>query len=307
MNAVKVSNLVVGYKKTKILKGISFNIDEGTIVGYLGPNGAGKTTTILTLLGILKPWSGYVKIFGMDVSKKSTEVKQLIAVAHQEATGDPFLTVEENIYLYQRLRGIPKKRAKIKTEEYIKSFNLEEHRRKLFLELSPGLAKKVQVARCLASVTESTRLIILDEPTAGSDPSFKLKLWNIIKMLKEDGKTVILTTHNMEDVENLCDKVIFIKNGKIIFDGALSNLKRNFRINQLYRIKCGFPKQFLQKAKVLGFNVTRIENNEIYFETPKQYKISELASLFEECIVEEIGYAGKDLNEIFVELVEGEK
>ena len=305
MYAIRLHDLVTGYGRTKVLKGISLNVEEGSILGYLGPNGAGKTTTILTILGILKPWRGKVEVFGYDVVKYPKIVKKMTLVAHQELAGDPFLTVEENILFYLRLRGMPKNDAVKKTEEVLELFNLSEHRRKMFIHLSPGLAKRVQVAKCFAAVTDRTRLMILDEPTAGTDPRFKLRLWGELQRLRDNGVTIMLTTNIMEDVERICDKVAFINAGKIIFYGSVPELKRRFRIEHLYRIKCRNTEILEELAEKHGFRVIGRRGENIYIETNDTYSIPELSRILSGCGLEGIEIAGKDLNEIFAELVGG--
>ena len=217
MIAVKIENVKKSYKDTKALKGVSAEIKSGELYGLLGLNGAGKTTLISVIAGLIKADEGDITVDGKSVKTDSDEVKRIIAVSPQETAVAPNLTVKENIEFFAELYGKPKDRAIIAMQE----FGLTEVANKRAKTLSGGYARRLSVA---AAVITEPKLLILDEPTLGLDVIARRELWKLINARK--GKTtIILTTHYLEEVEALCDRICALKEGEKIFEGTVDEMK----------------------------------------------------------------------------------
>lgn len=217
MIAVKIENVKKSYKDTKALKGVSAEIKPGELYGLLGLNGAGKTTLISIIAGLTKADDGDITVGGKSVKTESDEVKKIIAVSPQETAVAPNLTVKENLEFFAELYGKPKDRAIIAMEE----FGLTEVANKRAKTLSGGYARRLSIA---AAVITEPKLLILDEPTLGLDVIARRELWKLINARK--GKTtIILTTHYLEEVEALCDRICALKEGEKIFEGTVDEMK----------------------------------------------------------------------------------
>lgn len=217
MIAVKIENVKKSYKDTKALKGVSAEIKPGELYGLLGLNGAGKTTLISVIAGLIKADEGDITVDGKSVKTDSDEVKRIIAVSPQETAVAPNLTVKENLEFFAELYGKPKDRAIIAMQE----FGLIEVANKRAKTLSGGYARRLSIA---AAVITEPKLLILDEPTLGLDVIARRELWKLINARK--GKTtIILTTHYLEEVEALCDRICALKEGEKIFEGTVDELK----------------------------------------------------------------------------------
>lgn len=217
MIAVKIENVKKSYKDTKALKGVSAEIKSGELYGLLGLNGAGKTTLISAIAGLIKADEGDITVDGKSVKTDSDEVKRIIAVSPQETAVAPNLTVKENLEFFAELYGKPKDRAIIAMQE----FGLTEVVNKRAKTLSGGYARRLSVA---AAVITEPKLLILDEPTLGLDVIARRELWKLINARK--GKTtIILTTHYLEEVEALCDRICALKEGEKIFEGTVDEMK----------------------------------------------------------------------------------
>jgi len=218
MDALKITNLVKKYgnKKTAV-DDISFEIKKGEFFGFLGPNGAGKSTTIHCITGISKITSGTIEVFGLDVEKEYKEARKLIGLAPQEFNIDIFSTTQKILDHVAGFYGIRKAEREKRIKELLGEFEIEEYKDMKFRELSGGIKRRVMLARAMVHDPE---FIILDEPTAGVDVELRHELWGILKKLNESGKTILLTSHYLEEVELLCERIAFIKNGKIVSLGS---------------------------------------------------------------------------------------
>ena len=233
--AVCVSQLFKSYKNgTEATRGIDFTARRGEAVAILGPNGAGKTTFLRQLTTELKPTSGAIEIFGVDAIRKANEAKLLMGVTPQEAGVFETLTVREHLELFGKLKGLDKHAARTETSELLKSLELENQSKKRVGELSGGQRRRILIGLALLG---KPPLLILDEPTTGLDPQSRRAVWHLLKKVIEDGATVILSTHYMEEAEFLSSRIAFINGGKIVADGNLSELRAKFpnkyRVNYL--------------------------------------------------------------------------
>ncbi|MBP5342322.1 ATP-binding cassette domain-containing protein [bacterium] len=220
MNAVEIKNLRKEYKDIVAVNDLNLEIKEGELFSLLGVNGAGKTTTIKMLSTLTKPTSGDAYILGYSILKDENKIKELIDVSMQETAIARKLTVDENIDFYASLSGLTKEDAKkVKIDIYNK-FDLEKYKDKSASKLSGGYQRKLSIALSLIS---NPKVLFLDEPTLGLDVIARRELWNKIKELKSK-MTIILTTHYMEEAENLSDRIGIMKDGNLLFVGAKEEL-----------------------------------------------------------------------------------
>ena len=206
---IKVYNLKRSFAKKLAVDDISFNVKRGEIFGFLGPNGAGKSTTIKMLIGQLIPDDGEIRINDIDPQNDENKLSRMIGVVPEKQNLYSNINVKQNLNIFADLYGI--KRSKV--DKLIKNFGLEEHTTKKINELSKGLRQRVLVARALI---HSPEILFLDEPTSGLDPNIAEDIREIIKELRNKGKTIFLTTHYMEEAEELCDRLAIINRGKLV-------------------------------------------------------------------------------------------
>jgi len=225
--AIEVNSLIKKYGDLTAVDSISFIINKGEIFSFLGPNGAGKTTTVEILECLRKPTSGRAYVLGFDISKDQDEIKKRIGVLPQEFNTFDSLTVRENLQYFAGMFG-----SSVDIDGLIKLVDLEDKRNEQYKKLSGGLKQRLGVAMALVNNPE---IVFLDEPTGGLDPKARHEVWNVIRGLKRQGKTVFLTTHYMEEAEVLSDTVTIIHKGKIVATGTPEELitrygKRNLLI-----------------------------------------------------------------------------
>jgi ABC-2 type transport system ATP-binding protein len=219
---IRVDDLRKSYGETRAVDGVTFEVRQGEVFGLLGPNGAGKTTTVEILEGLRKPDTGTVTVLGLDVRRHVDELKSRIGVALQTAALYPKLTVIEVLTLFRSFYGSGREPT-----ELVDLLDLGEKRTTRTQDLSGGQRQRLAVA--LALVNDPT-LVFLDEPTTGMDPAARRSLWDIIESLRRDGRTVLLTTHYMEEAEILCDRIAIMDHGRILETGTVSELvSRRFR------------------------------------------------------------------------------
>ena len=221
-NAIETQNLKKHFNEIHAVDGIDIQIPRGSLYGVLGPNGAGKTTTIRMLSTILHPTSGDAEVLGFDIKKEAHEIRKRIGVCPQELVLYPRLTARENIHLIAQMHGLTKKDYKEKTDDLLGKMNLLDRANSLVKGFSGGMQRRVNV---LMAVIHEPELLFFDEPTAGLDPQSRRVVWDFIKDFQEKGSTIILTTHNMEEADDLSDELIIIDHGKIIAQGTPDELK----------------------------------------------------------------------------------
>lgn len=218
---LEIKDLVKVYGKGKNAKravdGISLSIPKGSFYGLLGPNGAGKSTTIHCITGIAQPTEGQILVDGIDAVENYKDARLKVGLSPQEFNVDIFSTPTNLIDFMGGYYGIPKRERSERGEELIKRFDLEAHKDVAFQKLSGGLKRRVILARALIHTPD---LLILDEPTAGVDVEQRHGLWQYLKEMNERGKTIILTSHYLEEIQYLCNEIAIINNGKIIAEGT---------------------------------------------------------------------------------------
>ncbi len=207
----------VGKNQKVAVDNISLSVKRGSFFGLLGPNGAGKSTTIHCITGISQPTSGQILIDGVDVVKDYKLARTKVGLSPQEFNVDIFSSPEKLMDYMGGYYGIKEEERKLKIEELIKRFDLEKHRKVKFQKLSGGLKRRTMLGRALIHTPD---LLILDEPTAGVDVEQRRDLWEYLKELNAGGKTIILTSHYLEEIQYLCNEIAIINNGKIVAEGT---------------------------------------------------------------------------------------
>ena len=224
--ALKIEKLRKTYSTGILaLDGVSLEVGAGRFFGLLGPNGAGKTTLINTVVSLARPDSGRVEVFGKDAYEEFREARRMIGVSPQEINLDKFLTVEETMLFHAGYYGVPKKKARERTEELLERFALVDKRKQRVNTLSGGMKRRVLFARALM---HDPKVLFLDEPTAGVDVELRYKLWGYIRELNRGGLTILLTTHYLEEAEALCEEIALINGGKIAAQGTSAELKDRY-------------------------------------------------------------------------------
>ena len=207
------------------LNGVSLNIQAGRFFGLLGPNGAGKTTLINSIVSLARPDSGSVKVFGRDAFEEFREARRMIGVSPQEINLDKFLTVEEVLLYHAGYYGVPKIKARERAGEMLERFALVDKRKQRVNTLSGGMKRRVLFARALM---HDPKILFLDEPTAGVDVELRYSLWEYIRELNRGGLTILLTTHYLEEADELCEEIALINHGRIAAQGTSASLKQKF-------------------------------------------------------------------------------
>ena len=218
---VTVERLTKFFHDRCAVDNISFSIQQGECLGFLGPNGAGKTTTIKMLLGLVRQSSGSITLMDMHIPEQLREAKRIIGVVPQTDSLDPDLTVQENLLTYAAFFNIPHQIALAKADELLRFFALSNRKDEVIEHLSGGQRRRMLLARALIN---DPKLLILDEPTVGLDPQSRLMIWQHLEMLQEKGITMLLTSHYLDEVERLSDRVLILDHGTIVAQGIPQEL-----------------------------------------------------------------------------------
>jgi len=231
VRALDVTDLVKRYPTgTEALRSVSLHIEAGEFFGLLGPNGAGKSTLIHCATGLAQPTSGAIRIFGNDAIEHYAAARLAVGLAPQEINLDWFLTVGETLDYHAGYFGIPRKERRERARELLEAFSLVDKKDDRTRTLSGGMKRRLLLARALM---HRPRLLILDEPTAGVDVELRLELWRYIERINAEGTTILLTTHYLEEAEQLCDRIAFINEGRIVAEGTSRELAADFGVSTL--------------------------------------------------------------------------
>jgi ABC-2 type transport system ATP-binding protein len=231
-DALHIEDLVKRYPTgVEALRGVSLKIAPGELFGLLGPNGAGKSTLIHCATGLAQASSGSIEIFGHDaVGKDYGEARQAVGLAPQEPNLDWFLTVAETLDYHAGYFGMPKRERRERSEELLETFSLTEKRDERTRTLSGGMKRRLILARAMM---HRPRMLILDEPTAGVDVELRLELWHYVQRINQEGTSILLTTHYIEEAEQLCDRIAFINEGQIVGEGTSAELADRYGVANL--------------------------------------------------------------------------
>ena len=221
--SIQSKGLQKSYKQLHVLKGVDFEVEKGSIFALLGSNGAGKTTIVKILTTLLKPDGGTAFVNGFEVASNDNDVRQSISLTGQFAAVDEVLTGRENLIMIARLRHL--KNPRLVADDLMNRFGLTDAADRRVSTYSGGMRRRLDIAMSLVG---KPQLIFLDEPTTGLDPEARLEVWKIVKELANGGTTVFLTTQNLEEAEQLADKIAILHAGRIIANGTLAELKKLF-------------------------------------------------------------------------------
>jgi lipooligosaccharide transport system ATP-binding protein len=218
---IDVEGLEKRYGDVHAVRGVTFSIRRGTCVGLLGPNGAGKTTTMRMILALVHPTGGRLRLFGQPPEALGRAMRQRVGVVPQEDNLDPDLSVRQNLEVYGTYFGIPAADVAARVPRLLEFMQLGERSDAKVMQLSGGMKRRLIIARALIADPE---LVILDEPTTGLDPQARVLIWRRLLDLKREGKTLLLTTHYMDEAQRLCDRIIIIDHGKVLDEGSPQEL-----------------------------------------------------------------------------------
>ena len=296
---IEIKNLHKKYDNVHAVKGIDLSIKKGEFYGLLGPNGAGKPTTINSITSLVKPTSGEVKILGKDIVSDFRYARSQVGIASQELSNDWFFPLEELLYYQAGFYGITRKNSKKRIEYILEKLGLYEHRKKKMRMLSGGMKRRLQIAKALV---HDPQILILDEPTAGVDVELRHDLWEYLKELHAEGKTILLTTHYIDEAELLCERVGIIDSGKLIVEDTVKNLKNMVNKSGITIHTKG---NFLNLDKILNNFNPYIDQNkiEILTKTPNSDLPEIILKLSENNIkIEDIQLSQASLEDVFLEL-----
>ena len=307
MDVIESEGLTKRFGDVLAVDNVTFRVREGEIFGFLGPNGAGKTTTINMLITLMRPTEGSARVAGYDIIKEPDKVRKKIGVVFQDPTLDRRLTGWENLYIHGRLYGIPSRELKLRIKELFEFVELKGWENKIVQYYSGGMMRRLEIARALLYNPE---ILFLDEPTLGLDPQSRAKVWDYIREIKsEEGMTIFLTTHYMEEAEKLCDRVAIIDYGRIIALGTVEELKSKVgnEIIYLNTTLDGQEKIFIERLrsldsirdlKVLKDGIISLSVNNAPETIPKV--LQEAQRL--EVEIREVRYLRPSLEDVFLQL-----
>jgi ABC-2 type transport system ATP-binding protein len=232
-SAIVIENLVKEFEDVTAVDGVSLQVVEGELFGLLGPNGAGKTTIINVLCGLLKPTSGSAIVGGYDVQKEPAKVKEIIGVCVQETAVYPYLTGAENVELFGNLHAMDKNALKARRDMLLEKLGLTQDSERRAQKYSGGMKRRLSL---ILALIHDPQIAFLDEPTVAMDPQSRHAVWDFTRELKRNGKTIILTTHYMEEAEELCDRVGVIDHGKLIALGSPKDLISKNEVKNLEEV-----------------------------------------------------------------------
>ena len=263
MNAIEIQSLKKTYNTgVEALKGIDLSIPQGSFFGLLGPNGAGKTTTIGILTGLVNKTSGSAKILNYDIIDDYKNARRSIGLSPQEINLDVFFTIKKILEFQAGYFGVPSKIAVKKVDEVLKKLGIYDKKDNTARHLSGGMKRRVQIAKALV---HDPPILILDEPTAGVDIELRHMLWDYLTLLNKEGKTILLTTHYIEEAEKLCNEVAIINNGEIIKQGDTKSIIKEVSLNTIeIELEDSSNINFSDKINyTLEGNILKIQSKEV--------------------------------------------
>jgi ABC-2 type transport system ATP-binding protein len=304
MKALSLSNLRKVYKNGfEALKSINMDVEEGDFFALLGPNGAGKSTTIGIISSLVTKTSGRVCVFGHDLDREPDAVKRSIGLVPQEVNFNQFEKARHIVANQAGYYGIRRKRAMQRADECLEVLGLGDKRNQSARELSGGMKRRLMIARALA---HSPRLLILDEPTAGVDIEIRRSMWDYLRRLNREGTTIILTTHYLEEAENLCRNIAIINHGTIVEHSAMGNLLEKLD-NARFILELRRPLATVPALE--GYRLTRIDDRTLAADVPAELGIHGLFDALSRHGIEVAGLrnASNRLEQLFMNLVENDR
>ncbi|MGB9429242.1 MAG: ABC transporter ATP-binding protein [Gammaproteobacteria bacterium] len=302
MQALSIHALTKTYKNGVVaLKGIDFEVGAGEFTALLGPNGAGKTTTIGIITSLVNKTGGTVKVFEYDIDTDMDRAKSCIGLVPQEINFNQFEKPFDIVVNQAGFYGIPRGLAKQRAEKYLKQLSLWDRRDDIARNLSGGMKRRLMIARALV---HEPKLLILDEPTAGVDIEIRRSMWEFLKKINQEGITIILTTHYLEEAETLCRRVAIIDHGEIIVQGRTRDLLEKLRTETFV---LNLRKPLAALPPLDGYTVIQVDDTTLEVEVNKSQDVNALFGLLSSSNIQVMSMRNKvnRLEELFVRLVEG--
>lgn len=303
MKALSLKKLRKTYENGfQALKGIDLDVEAGDFFALLGPNGAGKSTTIGIISSLINKTSGTVSVFGHDLDKAREAAKSCIGLVPQEINFNQFEKVKNIVANQAGYYGIPRKEARQRAEQSLRQLNLWDKRDTVSRQLSGGMKRRLMIARALV---HGPKLLILDEPTAGVDIEIRRSMWNFLRRINREGTTIILTTHYLEEAENLCRNIAIIDHGEIVEHSAMSRLLAKLHTNSFLLDL----KEPLQAAPELdGYRLELVDELTLSADVPKEKGMNRLFEGLSQKNIEVVSLRNKSnrLEQLFIDLVGGE-
>ncbi|MGA1264382.1 MAG: ABC transporter ATP-binding protein [Prochlorothrix sp.] len=278
-----------------VLTDLNFAVQSGEVYGLLGPNGAGKTTTINIICNLLRPDRGSIQILNQPVSEAT---KNLVGIAPQENLLYRSLTCSENLHFFARLYGLSQVDRIEQVYHCLKLVNLLDRADSLVENLSGGMQRRLSIALALV---HHPKLVILDEPTTGLDIEARYEVWDLIRLLKRQGITVLLTTHLLEEAEQLCQRIGVIKGGKLLREGTLQELARCVPATAIALIDTPQPDRAMSRAQQLGWPI-RHYGRDLAFCLPQSFTLPEILHAFEGIALTSVSVQPVRLDHIYLEI-----
>lgn len=304
MQALSIKDLTKTYNNSVVaLKGISLEVAQGDFFALLGPNGAGKSTTIGIVSSLVNKTSGQVQVFGHDIDTDLETAKSHIGLVPQEFNFSIFEKVSDILVYQAGYYGVPRKIALERAEFYLKKLGLWEKRDQIALRLSGGMKRRLMVARALV---HQPKLLILDEPTAGVDIEIRRSMWDFLKEINQQGTTIILTTHYLEEAENLCRNIAIIDKGAILENTSMKNLLTKLNI-ETFIFDLKMPLQHIPVQT--GFPMRLLDEHTLELDVEKGQTINDLFDLLRQHNIEVVSMRNKAnrLEELFLNLISENK
>jgi ABC-2 type transport system ATP-binding protein len=303
-NIIEIKNLTKKFGNFTAVDNMNLNVKEGEIFGFLGPNGAGKTTTISMLTSLITPTAGTAIINGHDIQKEGLKVRAIIGVVPQSFSLFGELTGEENLSYIGKLYGMTNKEIRERAEYLLKNVQLYDHKDRIAGNFSGGMKQRLSLA---ASLMSSPKLLFMDEPTTGLDPQSRIAMRELTKKLNSEGITVIYTTHDMDEAEKICDRIVIMDKGKIVADGTAQELKQIISNEIIIEVEIESPtKEILADLRKID-TVTHVEQKEhlIFIKVNKIddifHKLTEFLHKKKQKIIE-ISFKEPTLEDVFIYL-----
>jgi ABC-2 type transport system ATP-binding protein len=294
---LNIQNLNKSYGQRQVLQNLNIHIYPGEIYGLLGANGAGKTTTINIICNLLKADSGQIKINGRPLAETT---KNWLGIAPQENLLYKNLTCEENLNFFAQIYGLNRQQRRQQIKSTLAAVNLLDRAKNPIETLSGGMQRRMNIA---VALVHQPKLLILDEPTTGLDIETRYEIWDLIWQLKKQGMTILLTTHLLDEAQRLCQRIGILKEGKIVAEGTLEELRQLIPAKEIIIIETEQKEDAIARASSLGF-AHRYYGNELAFWLPEPLELKEILSYFEGISLNSISRQIVQLEHIYLEVMQ---
>jgi ABC-2 type transport system ATP-binding protein len=291
-----INNVKKSYRRRVVLDDLNFQIQAGEIYGLLGPNGAGKTTTINLICNLLKPSSGEISFNYLPISQVT---KELIGVAPQENLLYRSLTCEENLNFFAQIYGLDRQQRRHRIKTSLSAVNLLDRAHSPVETLSGGMQRRMNIA---VAIVHQPKLLILDEPTTGLDIESRYEIWDLIGQLRQQGMTILLTTHLLDEAQRLCQRIGILKQGRIIAEGNLNQLRQYIPAKEIIIMDTSDQELAINRGKKLGFT-PKFYGKDLAFWLHEHLELSEIIQAFDGININSLSRQTVQLEHIYMEIM----